>query len=752
MAETQIQFTGACGLSVSEPLRNFTVGGQAGYSYPPIGFTLMKLAEIPESLRYKDITEASLYFYATSYHGDVAKAEYSIYFAKNPFSVETATYDSVDLDLDDKDRIYSDAVPGYEKYAPDLFVWMNDITGIAIGFPRVDFYTPYGSRAPYISVQHSAEDAGIQPSIISPTEYGGKAIETVFRWALQNTARTFSKLEAVSATLEWRESSGGESHSVDAPPKGPGRIPAGTLLSQTIQWRVSVTSNSGAVRSTEWEEIRMLDPRVDNPTPSSGYVPKLKDSEFSWSLVQPTGEASSVPISQTRAVFKWRASADGPVSEIPVEGSEQKVTVPSGTFSTDKIQWMVTVTSDVGLQASSAWAECSTVETTSTARAISPRNTIIRNDVDNLFAWEHIIETGTLQTGYDLEYSTDNADWKSLKSEKTSTTSVMIPKNTLQGGDLYWRVRTYNTDDTPGEWSEPAYCIVVAAPPAPSVYVTAATPRFSIRWSQVGQEAYEIRLNDTVIAQRYSAEASYQSAEIVEPGTYSVSVRIQSKYGLWSEWGTASLQIKNQSGPGISLTAQPNSDGTVSLFWRSTGKYQSYHVFRDGVRIARVTAPQYEDPFSVGSVSYCVRGILDYAGNYTDSSDVRVAVPIDYPKIASVEDLQWITLKWTTSQIRETSISASKGVTYQHYYGAQLPSAFVGEPVTSAVNFSCAFPRSNLDDAKALEKLLGTTVCVKDPRGARYIGVLESYSKTDSAFWVRYDLTVTLVDWEEDQR
>ena len=93
--------------------------------------------------------------------------------------------------------------------------------------------------------------------------------------------------------------------------------------------------------------------------------------------------------------------------------------------------------------------------------------------------------------------------------------------------------------------------------------------------------------------------------------------------------------------------------------------------------------------------------------------------------------------------------SVSRAVTYQQFLGAQLPTATVSDALTISHQLSTALPWSRKADADRLEAMIGQLVCVKDPRGERFVGVLGSYSKTSSRFYLAYSLTITPVDWEE---
>lgn len=189
--------------------------------------------------------------------------------------------------------------------------------------------------------------------------------------------------------------------------------------------------------------------------------------------------------------------------------------------------------------------------------------------------------------------------------------------------------------------------------------------------------------------------------------------------------------------------------GVVRLSWQSSQAAQRYQIYRNGKPIGTTTELSYEDHFAIGEAVYIVRGILDDNGNYTESNAVSLRISVSRVQIADVAARQWLALPYTTSDIREASYSASRSVTYQHYVGAALPSAVVGESVTQSIRMGCAFPWSNVAAALKLEAMLGKVVCVKDPRGEQVIGVLESYNKSSSHFWVSYELSITLIDWEE---
>ena len=85
---------------------------------------------------------------------------------------------------------------------------------------------------------------------------------------------------------------------------------------------------------------------------------------------------------------------------------------------------------------------------------------------------------------------------------------------------VYWRVRTYNTDGTAGNWSDAAEIIVVAAPPAPVVLITSgAAPRVSISWQSTDQQAWEAEINGISSGIIYGVAKAWRMPDYLPDGT-----------------------------------------------------------------------------------------------------------------------------------------------------------------------------------------------------------------------------------------
>lgn len=147
-----------------------------------------------------------------------------------------------------------------------------------------------------------------------------------------------------------------------------------------------------------------------------------------------------------------------------------------------------------------------------------------------------------------------------------------MPANTFTSGTKYWRVRTYNTDGTASAWSDKAEFIAINAPSAPSIVIQSTGPRPRITWQTTEQEAYQLTLSSGYASGTvYGTEKAWRSPVYLADGSYTVRVRVQNKYGMWSEWSAAALPVSHTEGEAITLTATAGNE--AALTWQTAGSY-----------------------------------------------------------------------------------------------------------------------------------------------------------------------------------
>ena len=543
-------------------------------------------------------------------------------------------------------------------------------------------------------------------------------------------------------------------------PSGPGWRDGGSILgglARALKNGVLVSSQSATIYTpkssykpyvviTCGDKNVGLDVTQTYPT-GEATISKAIATTFTWNAV-PDTDKTLEPVEAAFAVLRWRYSGASSYTEVRCDKPTQH-TIQANTFVEGTIQWQVVVTANSGVVTTSDWMTTEVKEPTSSAVASYPVNSVIDGSMAQTFAWEHIISNGTAQYAFDLQTSPDGFAWTTIRHTVTGQTRTEFAAETFTAGDLWWRVRTYNLAGTAGAWSDAVHCIVIAAPAAPSITADDTSPRFVLRWQQSGQQAYELMVDGEVIAKTFSAESIYRHDGYLEPGPHKVQVRIQNRYQMWSEWGTANLQIENVEGAEIQLAAAGKNE--VSLSWNTSGTYDRYIVYRNGSKIAETANTFYIDHFAVGKVEYQVRGVYADSGYYTLSDVVTVAISPDTLLIADVSDPVWLKLPLSASSLRSAGLSASQSVTYTHYIGSGLPGAEIGEAVSKSYNLDCAFKATDLESIRQFEALLGKVVCIKTPSQRRIVGVMSQLNARENRFYVAYSAPITEVRWEEMQ-
>ena len=491
--------------------------------------------------------------------------------------------------------------------------------------------------------------------------------------------------------------------------------------------------------------------KADNLSPSAGaFVNRAQKNTFTWDAEDDTDltQVCFAEVKQTSAVFEWRVKNASASNTISVSGATTACTVPANTFPSGTIEWRVKATANSGTTTTSAWQEITATDVTPTAKPVSPSGIVIDATIVNRFSWQHIISTGTPQSKADLQWSADGTTWNTLATVTGENQYYDVPANTFTSGTKYWRVRTYNTDGTASAWSEKAEFIAINAPSAPSIVIQSTGPRPRITWQTSEQEAYQLTLSSGYASGTvYGTEKAWRSPVYLADGSYTVRVRVQNKYGMWSEWSAAALPISHTEGEAITMTATAGHE--AALTWQTAGSYDFYLVERDGVAIARTVQKQYIDHTSIGSVTYRVRGCYDESDNYGVSNSDTVEVMPETNMICDLETGVWLEMRLSETQLRTNRTSFSAGVSTVHLAGLAYPVEERSEQRDRALSVACAWPHSQRAAALALEALVGRLVCLKDRYGNMAIGSLPSLESNCDEFMRRYSFTISHTNREE---
>jgi hypothetical protein len=489
--------------------------------------------------------------------------------------------------------------------------------------------------------------------------------------------------------------------------------------------------------------------KAENFAPASGaFVNRTQKNTFTWDTTDDTDltQTCFAEIKQTSAVFEWRVKNASTSKTISVSGPTTSCTVPANTFPSGTLEWRVKVTANSGTTTTSAWQEITTTDVTPTAKPVSPSGIVIDATIANRFSWKHIISTGTPQSKADLQWSADGTTWNTLATVTGENQYYDVPANKFTSGTKYWRVRTYNTDGTPSEWSDKAEFIAINAPSAPSIVIQSTRPR--ITWQTTEQEAYQLTLSSGYASGTvYGTEKAWRSPVYLADGSYTIRVRVQNKYGMWSEWSAASLPVSHTEGEAITLSVDAAHE--AALTWQTAGSYDFYLIERDGVAIARTAQKQYVDHTSIGSVTYRVRGCYADSDNYGVSNAVTAEILPDTAMICDLESGTWQRLPLSETILRTNRISRAATISTVHLSGLAYPVAERTEFRDMAVQISCAFTAKNRAAALALEALVGRLVCAKTTQGDMVTGYLAALEKNADAIMSRYSFEIQNIHHEE---
>lgn len=492
------------------------------------------------------------------------------------------------------------------------------------------------------------------------------------------------------------------------------------------------------------DETVGLDISAAFPT-TGAMISKALPTCFSWTAVANGPVVGCTPVVPQTTKFRWRYSGEESINEVAL-GGDTTYTMPAGTFDNGVIEWQVEVVSNSGVATTTDWETVDVADPVPSTQLVAPISAAIDGAQAVSFVWHHVIGNGTPQTKYELQISSDNLTWSTVASEETDRTSVEINADLLQAGDLYWRVRTFNSDGVSGEWSDPAHCIVIDAPSAPQVMIVSSAPVFEIRWQSESQQAYEIAVDGEVVLRRFGLDSSYKYSGWLIDGAHIIGVRVQNKFSLWSTWREISLSISNISAERISLYATPGN--TVMLRWTADMEYEAFEVLRNGRRIGRTAECEFADHFASGLAEFQIVG-LRADGHYAASNSLNVDASVGCMMIADVSNPIWISLDKSTSSLRETSGNTEKSVSYKRYIGREFPVAEIGEYSDSNFRFEVAWRACDASSIESFAALIGKQVCIKTPNGRCLVGIMNPVDRYDTCLITSFSAVLTLVDWKE---
>lgn len=504
----------------------------------------------------------------------------------------------------------------------------------------------------------------------------------------------------------------------------------GVLL--TSQWfRSAYTSRGGANAPTLTLTYENRAPTrvIQSVSPTSGYVEKNKNKKFSWSSALTEACVGTVT---TTSVFRWRPTG-GTATSVNV-GANNSYTLAGSSITADSIQWQVEVSDSLGNTVTSSWYTLSTIDSTTTATAVSPSNTI--EDAPFTFTWTTANPNGTTPTGADLQYSTDGTTWTTFGTVTGSATTYTASSG-IPGGTVQWRVRAKNADGVAGPWSSALSFVSIAAPAAPVVNYD-GTPLSTVSWQGTGQVAYEVRIDGVLVKGGFGSVMSYTLEEPLSDGEHVIAVRIQSSLGLWSENGLSTFIVQNAPGTAVTLDGAFGID--ASLAWTGDGI-----VYRDGVKIGTGNG-SYVDRLALGEHSYYVI-VPTGDGNYTQSNTVTGLTVVERAVIDLANNPRgWMQLRLTQNSDDLQAYTYTRASQQFHITATALPVIEISKYEDESVTLNTAF--TDPAEIEAFEALRGQVVIVKARGNNVIVGGMVEVQKEVGDFFTNFSFTINRIHWE----
>lgn len=620
---------------------------------------------------------------------------------------------------------------------------------------RVGVQSMYTSSPTYFSwISLDYESPRVTVNDLRPNNKSYFGFLQYFSWAVnveQDSAAIGDTIAVKSAVLQYRNDSivnpvqfASVSTADTQVQVNCSKLPVGSY-----EWRVVVTTNVGSTHTSSWISCTNVEVpvTVTGMTPADGdYAPRNVDNRFAWTFAADSSDAPG-QVSQTAAVLYYKADNESEWHTVEIAGDAQWHTLPAGTFAAGAatVAWYVRVTANTGTTATSDTATLYATDAKSNPTAISPAGEYLDDTLTGIvFVWQHAVQTGTPQTGWELSYSTDSgASWTVLASGEGADNRYQAPAKTFANGTVYWRVRTKNTDGVWGNYSASAVFAIRRAPAMPSINYYDNKPLLVIGWQSAEQTGYEVELDGSALGMQYGTDKRWQSDQVLADGQHLVRVRITNVYGDISPWAEQTVTIANRPGTAAKVTAT-TVWGEVRLSWQAADGTKATYLLRNGVPIAKADGAEITDRATAGMHQYTVR-TFDADGYYTDSRPVQAAPVVPYAAIGLLAGGAWLAVKYSPDR-QVYSRSTAEGGTLQRYWGQTHP---VWQPNgQKTVTHTIQYAYKDAAELDALRAMLGQEIVYKDRSGHLAAGIFSEMSESAAPGYTTFTLTITETERE----
>ncbi|MEG0165843.1 hypothetical protein [Anaerorhabdus sp.] len=330
---------------------------------------------------------------------------------------------------------------------------------------------------------------------------------------------------------------------------------------------------------------------------SSSYYDGNGKLKVTWKFS--TDERIFEQFTQKSAELYYKKSSDSSYTKVGLNDNFYNF----NSLENTQYDFYVKVVTDDNQIATSSVITTTNEDVVGSAVALSPSNTVETGSV--LFKWQYKNDYDSPQYAFDIATSEDSNEWKVIANhiESIETQCLMDVYNK----NVYWKVRSYNLNDKPSEWSNILYFVNNAKQQPPINITVEQSGRPLIEWECDGQIAYELETEGYKSGVIYSENRYHFLNEYLGNGTHSIRIRCYNSYGNKSEWSEFEY-VQN-----MTVEKQPNVMVEKLLYGikitiQSDPLFTKYYVYRNGVCISKINN-EIIDYFVQGECNYTIRGI-----------------------------------------------------------------------------------------------------------------------------------------------